>query len=156
MPETNYRSFPVLLFLIDDSNPCDRLPSGAFVPHPSDCSKYYHCNHNVAVDQTCGSGLYWDTSCSCCNHAHLVTCQQGEILLNPSSDLGAEKLGNNGNINQGPEDNGSINGNKNQGNHNIGSGDKQNNNVNNNRGNGDNGNSFGMLSTGSSSGRTCV
>lgn len=72
--------FPDLSFHIDDSNPCDGVASGTYLPNPLDCSKFYICNHNAAVDQTCGAGQYWDTSCSCCNHANLVDCQQGEIL----------------------------------------------------------------------------
>ncbi|OCT91821.1 acidic mammalian chitinase [Xenopus laevis] len=41
--------------------------SSGLYPNPSNKSGFYHCVNGITYEQSCQSGLVFDTSCSCCN-----------------------------------------------------------------------------------------
>ena len=54
-----------------------------FVPHPFDCSKYYHCVGDIPVLQECPANLHFDTSINVCNYPEVAGCT---TLTTESSD----------------------------------------------------------------------
>jgi chitinase len=45
-----------------------------FVPHPTDCSKYYACQGSCPILMECPPGLFFDPSISVCNYPQFVQC----------------------------------------------------------------------------------
>jgi hypothetical protein len=48
-----------------------------FIPHQSDCTKYYECNGDWPVEMDCPPPLKFDSSLNVCNWPHLVECMDG-------------------------------------------------------------------------------
>merc|ERR1711872_921538 len=48
----------------------------SFIPHPTDCTKYYVCNgfSTTPVLMTCAPPLYFDPSINVCNYPEQVQC----------------------------------------------------------------------------------
>jgi len=46
-----------------------------FVPHPTDCTKYYECQKDWPILMECAPPLYFDPSISACNWPSQVDCQ---------------------------------------------------------------------------------
>merc|ERR1719300_701054 len=46
-----------------------------FVPHPTDCPKYYECQKDWPILMECAPPLYFDPSISACNWPSQVDCQ---------------------------------------------------------------------------------
>merc|ERR1712107_307253 len=47
-----------------------------FLPHPTDCTKYYECQGDWPILMECAPPLYFDPSISVCNWPNMVDCQQ--------------------------------------------------------------------------------
>jgi len=61
-----------------DSPPAGSCTHGSNSPHPNDCEKYYLCANDSLIENTCPSGLYYDTSISQCNWSQSVDCCNGQ------------------------------------------------------------------------------
>ncbi|KAL5283525.1 hypothetical protein ACFFRR_006038 [Megaselia abdita] len=52
-------------------------PNGhEWLPHPTDCIKFFRCVNGVAHEFSCPSGTLYDESIQNCNHANLVRCDK--------------------------------------------------------------------------------
>ena len=77
----------------DETNICAG-EHGTFHPHESNCSKYYVCAHEVAVESQCQTGLYWNRDNNYCDWpSNVFDCDQGgsttESLSTTSSASGS-------------------------------------------------------------------
>ena len=53
---------------------CNGFPDGTFLPHPTDCSKYFECDHNIAWPFQCANETWFDTTINSCNWPDQVEC----------------------------------------------------------------------------------
>merc|ERR1719158_1271134 len=54
-----------------------------FIPHPFDCSKYYHCKGDVPILQECPANLHFDTSINVCNYPEVAGCTPSTTESSP-------------------------------------------------------------------------
>merc|ERR1712051_171206 len=53
------------------------LEGKRYVPHPTDCSKFYECVFGVAHLFSCEEGLYFDQRVDVCKWKNRVECHSG-------------------------------------------------------------------------------
>ena len=66
--ETTTDSFHIVCPLSTDGFP-------VFLPHPTDCTKYYECVDEVPVLMDCAPPLYFDPTLNVCNWPEMVDCK---------------------------------------------------------------------------------
>ncbi|XP_032586961.1 uncharacterized protein LOC6583299 [Drosophila mojavensis] len=73
--ETDRCDFPQHVDCVD--NECMRLSDATellYLPSKASCSQYFLCARGVAVKSSCAKGLYFSTSCNCCDYPNRSTC----------------------------------------------------------------------------------
>jgi len=45
-----------------------------YLPHPSDCSKFFHCSNGEAQEKECQAGLYFNPNINVCDFPINVDC----------------------------------------------------------------------------------
>lgn len=76
--ETDRCDFPQYVDCVD--NECMRLNETTellYLPSKASCSKYFLCAKGVPINYTCAEGLYFSTSCNCCDYPEKSDCQVG-------------------------------------------------------------------------------
>ncbi|KAG8260668.1 peritrophin-1-like [Homalodisca vitripennis] len=48
---------------------------GQFSPDPTDCARYYECNHGKLILRDCGPGTYWNPAYNVCDWPYNVDCK---------------------------------------------------------------------------------
>ena len=54
-------------------------PGVQFIPHPDDCTQFFHCAHGYAYLKTCPAGLHFDPNLNVCNYPDQVQCSGSTI-----------------------------------------------------------------------------
>ncbi|XP_025832634.1 chitin-binding domain protein cbd-1 [Agrilus planipennis] len=73
----------------------DPIDTSIYLPHKSDCSRFYQCSNGVAVEQRCPSGLLFNKKLQVCDYPKNVQCHS--LDDNNGSDANHATNGNNGN-----------------------------------------------------------
>merc|ERR1711872_243669 len=47
-----------------------------YLPHPTDCRKFYECQNDIPVLMECPPSLFFDPTINVCNYPELVNCKQ--------------------------------------------------------------------------------
>jgi len=56
-------------------SPAFKCPAASgLYPNPSDCTKFYHCANNIAWEEQCSVGLYFNPTLSVCDFPENVDC----------------------------------------------------------------------------------
>lgn len=50
--------------------------SEQFAPHPTDCNKYYLCEHGRPLEQSCPPSLHWNANGNICDWPRNAKCEQ--------------------------------------------------------------------------------
>ena len=56
-----------------------------FIPHPTDCTKYYECDGDWPILMDCAPPLFFDPSLNVCNWPEMVDCQQPATTEAPAT-----------------------------------------------------------------------
>lgn len=67
----------------DDSQP-PATCSEQFTPHPSDCNKYYLCDNDHPLLQSCPAGLHWNKQSKNCDWPRNANCEKIEQVYDPN------------------------------------------------------------------------
>jgi len=77
---TASRIFPAAVAAADDVAvvECPESEDGqaVYLPHPTDCRKFYGCQNHIPVLMECPPSLYFDPTINVCNYPELVDCKQ--------------------------------------------------------------------------------
>jgi len=77
---TASRIFPAAVAAADDVAvvECPESEDGqaVYLPHPTDCRKFYGCQNAIPVLMECPPSLYFDPTINVCNYPELVDCKQ--------------------------------------------------------------------------------
>merc|ERR1711962_848245 len=57
-----------------------------FLPHPSDCTKYYQCQEDWPILMECAPPLYFDPDLGVCNWSRFVDCQQASTTAEATTE----------------------------------------------------------------------
>merc|ERR1711962_211194 len=57
-----------------------------FLPHPSDCTKYYQCQEDWPILMECAPPLYFDPDLGVCNWPRFVDCQQASTTAEATTE----------------------------------------------------------------------
>jgi len=75
---TASRVFPAAVAAADVVVECPESEDGqaVYLPHPTDCRKFYECQNAIPVLMECPPSLYFDPTINVCNYPELVDCKQ--------------------------------------------------------------------------------
>jgi len=77
---TASRIFPAAVAVADDVAvvECPESEDGqaVYLPHPTDCRKFYGCQNHIPKLMECPPSLYFDPTINVCNYPELVDCKQ--------------------------------------------------------------------------------
>jgi len=77
---TASRIFPAAVAAADDVAvvECPESEDGqaVYLPHPTDCRKFYGCQNHIPMLMECPPSLYFDPTINVCNYPELVDCKQ--------------------------------------------------------------------------------
>merc|ERR1712168_1739784 len=65
---------------------CSGQPDGTFLPHPTDCCRYFQCDHHISLPFHCPAGLWFDASIDGCNWPGQVNCHTSSCLQANTTD----------------------------------------------------------------------
>ena len=86
---TGYSAFALRLFAvlailaIAAAQECpvpDPLDHVVFIPHRTDCTKFYMCSNGVPIQQFCPSGLHFNPNLFVCDWPQNANCVIGEYI----------------------------------------------------------------------------
>lgn len=61
---------------------CFHQCTAPYSPHPTDCNKFYQCDHGHPVLKSCGPGTHWNARLQTCDWPVNAQCQSGGAYPN--------------------------------------------------------------------------
>lgn len=66
----------IAVFTVYNVN-CFNQCTAPFSPHPTDCNKFFMCDHGQLVLKSCGIGTHWNARLQTCDWPENARCQSG-------------------------------------------------------------------------------